>query len=72
MNRNRSSLGKRPRGAFAEEATPDEAHKALVEFTPSTDAEQQAEHAHNSPLRHTPGVTPGTVSYTHLTLPTKA
>jgi hypothetical protein len=57
MNRNRSSLGKRPREAFAEEATP-EAHKAH-EFTPSTEAAQHAEHAHNSPLRHTPGVTPG-------------
>jgi len=57
MNRNRSSLGKRPREAFAEEDTPEA--QAHLEFTPSTDAAQQAEHAHNSPLRHTPGVTPG-------------
>ena len=43
MNRNRSSLGKRPREAFAEEDTPEA--QAHLEFTPSTDAAQQAEHA---------------------------
>lgn len=58
MTHNRASLGKRPRAEFAEEPTP-ETHRPHVGYTPSSDAARHAEDTHNSPSRHTPGITPG-------------
>jgi|AntAceMinimDraft_12_1070368.scaffolds.fasta_scaffold44817_2 hypothetical protein len=58
MTHNRASLGKRPRAEYAEEPTP-ETHRPHVGYTPSSDAARHAEDTHNSPSRHTPGITPG-------------